>query len=193
LSLLPRGMAFIDFPNITCSGGAYGSTRLNFAGLAKVLTEGTRSVGVMAYIANKGSRNDLFREIDRSGLKVEPVSPGKSVDGRLIFDLLVNAHKNAYDVCILASGDRDYVPVVLEAKRLMKQVWVASFSNAIAPSLKASADKFIDLDQHIKEVLLTRKLFNANCADCGVVFQIPFQPATGQKVYCRNCYPKYRS
>jgi CxxC-x17-CxxC domain-containing protein len=106
--------------------------------------------------------------------------------------LLVNAHKNAYDVCILASGDRDYVPVVWEAKRLMKQVWVASFSNAIASSLKACADKFIDLDQHIKEVLMTRKLFNANCADCGAVFQLPFQPVTGQDVYCRNCFPKHR-
>ncbi len=41
MSLQPRGMAFIDFPNITTSGGAYGKLRLNFAGLAKVLTTGT--------------------------------------------------------------------------------------------------------------------------------------------------------
>jgi CxxC-x17-CxxC domain-containing protein len=193
MSLLPRGMVFIDFPNITCGGGAYGSsTRINFAGLAAVLTSDTRSVGVMAYVANRGSRNELFREMDRSGLKVEAVSPGKSVDGRLIFDLLVNAQSNAYDVCILASGDRDYVPVVLHTKKLMKQVWVAAFSNSIAPALRDCADKFIDLDQHIKEVLMTRKLFNGNCADCGIVFQLPFQPISGQPVYCRSCLPKHR-
>lgn len=192
MTLLPRGMAFIDFPNITSGGGAYGNIRLNFAGLAKVLTDGTRPVGVMAYIVDIGSRQGLFRQMSRSGLKPEPVSPGKSVDGRLIFDLIVGAQRDMYDICILASGDRDYVPVVQEAKRLMKQVWVASFSSSIAPSLKACADKFIDLDQHIKEILLTRKLFPANCADCGAPFQLPFQPVTGKPVYCPACLPKHR-
>jgi CxxC-x17-CxxC domain-containing protein len=192
MSILPRGMAFIDFPNVTCSSGAYGTIRLNFAGLAKVLTDGTRPVGVKAYIANKGSRQDLFREIDRAGLNVVAVSPGKSVDGRLIFDLIVGAQRNEYDVCILASGDRDYVPVVLEAKKLGKQVWVASFPNAIAPPLKTCADKYLDLDQHTKEILLNRKMFPANCADCGVAFQVPFQPIQGSSVYCRSCLPKHR-
>ena len=185
-------MAFIDFPNITSSGGAYGKIRLNFAGLGKVLTAGTRPVGVMAYIVDRGSRQALFREINRSGLKVEAVSPGKSVDGRLIFDLIVGAQRDLYDVCVLASGDRDFVPVVQEAKRLKKQVWVASFSNAIAHSLKACADKYIDLDKHIKDILLKRKLFPANCADCGTPFQLPFQPITGKAFYCPKCLPKHR-
>jgi len=74
-------MAFIDFPNITSGGGAYGTMRIDFAGLAKVLTEGTRPVGVQAYVVNKGWRQELFREMDRSGLSVQAVSPGKSVDG----------------------------------------------------------------------------------------------------------------
>lgn len=192
MSLLPRGMAFIDFPNITSSGGAYGKLRLSFSGLTKVLTSGTRPVGVMAYVVDRGSRQGLFREINRCGLKAEAVSPGKSVDGRLIFDLIVGAQRDLYDVGILASGDRDYVPVVQEVKRLKKQIWVASFSNAIAPSLKACADKYIDLDQHIKTVLLKRKLFPANCSDCGTPFQLPFKPVTGKPFYCLKCLPKHR-
>jgi CxxC-x17-CxxC domain-containing protein len=192
MSALPRGMVFIDYPNITSGGGAYGNIRLNFPGLISVLTRDTRHVGLNAYVADRGSRQELFREMNRSGLKAEPISPGKSVDGRLIFDMIVGAQRDFYDVCILASGDRDYVPVVQEIKRLKKQVWIASFSNSIAPSLRACADKFIDLDQYIKDVLLTRKLYPANCSDCGAPFQLPFQPISGKSFYCRKCLPKHR-
>jgi len=185
-------MAFIDLPNITSGGGAFGRIRLNFVGLAEVLTQGTRPVGINAYIADVGSRQGLFREIRRCGLKVEPVSPGKSVDGRLLFDLIVGAQRDLYDICVLASGDRDFVPVVQEAKRLKKQVWIASFSTSIAPSLKACADKYIDLDQHKTEILRTLKLFPAKCADCGADFELPFQPTQGRPVYCRPCLPKHR-
>ena len=190
MELLPRGMAFIDFPNITSSGIGLGIRRLNFSGLAKVLTDGTRPVGVMAYVVDRGSRQGLFREMNRSGLKAEPVSPGKSVDGRLIFDLIVGAQRNLYDIGILASGDRDYVPVLQEAKRIGKQVWVASFSTSIAPSLKTCADKYIDLDQFVDEISLQQKKFPAVCADCGKSFGLHFKPDPIRQVYCRDCYGK---
>jgi len=188
--ILPRGMAFIDFPNITSSGMGLGIRRLKFAGLAEVLTKDTRPVGVIAYIVNIGSRQELFRELDRSGLKVEPVSPGKSVDGRLIFDLIVGAQRDFYDVGILASGDRDYVRVVQEAKKLGKTMWVASFSSSIAPSLKSCADKFIDLDEYVPQ--LSIQMYPAICDDCRKQFEVPFKPISGRPLYCRNCYRKHR-
>ncbi len=99
-----------------CKDGAIAfekeATHTCFISLLASRTTGTRPVGVMAYIVDRGSRQELFRKISHSGLKVEAVSPGKSVDGRLIFDLIVGAQRDFYDVCILASGDRDYVPVV---------------------------------------------------------------------------------
>lgn len=189
----PRGMAFIDFPNITSAAMSFGIRRFNFASLAKLLTKGTRSVGVNAYIADRGSRQGLFREIDRSGLRVEAVSPGKSVDGRLIFDLIVGAQKDSYDIAILASGDRDYVRVLQEAKRLRKDVCVASFSNSIAPALKACADKYIPLDDFVSELKLPQKVFPATCADCKRAFDLPFEPTQGRPVYCRDCYNKRRA
>ena len=186
---LLRGMAFIDFPNITSSGMGLGIRRLNFAGLAKVLTSDTTPVGCAAYIADIGSRQELFRELDRSGLKVEAVSPGKSVDGRLIFDLIVGAYRDFYDVGILASGDRDYVRVVQEAKRLKKTIWVASFSSSIAHSLKSCADKFIDLDKYVSEISF--QMYPAICVDCRKSIEVPFKPISGRPVYCRDCYKKH--
>jgi CxxC-x17-CxxC domain-containing protein len=191
-SPLPRGKAFIDFPNITSGGHAYGNVRFNFSGIVKVLTDGTRNIGVTAYVVNKGNRNDFFREMDHYGITVEAVSPGKSVDGRLIFDLLNGAIKDEFDVAILASGDRDFVRVVQAVKLLHKQVWIASYPESISQSLRAYADKFIDLDQHVKELVQNRKFFSTNCSDCGNPCQVPFQPLTGVPVYCRACLPKHR-
>jgi CxxC-x17-CxxC domain-containing protein len=192
LTTLPRGMVFIDLPNITSGGHAYGNIRFKFPNLAKVLTEGTRNVGIHAYVVNKGSRQELFREIDRSGINVVAVSPGKSVDGRLIFDLIVGALSDTYDIAILASGDRDYVRVVQKTHELHKSVWIASFEQSIALSLRAQADKFIKLDDHFADISFTKELFDATCADCGKPCKVPFKPVTGAPVYCLNCLPRHR-
>jgi CxxC-x17-CxxC domain-containing protein len=33
-----------------------------------------------------------------------------------------------------------------------------------------------------------RELFDATCAACGAPARVPFRPATGRPVYCRDCY-----
>ncbi len=33
-----------------------------------------------------------------------------------------------------------------------------------------------------------RPTFDATCASCGQPTQVPFRPAPGRPVYCRNCY-----
>jgi CxxC-x17-CxxC domain-containing protein len=33
-----------------------------------------------------------------------------------------------------------------------------------------------------------RELFDATCASCGAVARVPFRPANGRPVYCRDCY-----
>ena len=185
-------MVFIDLPNITSGGRAYGNKRINFWGLVKVLTEKTRNVGVHAYAADRGDRQELFREMGRSGITVIPVSPGKSVDGRLIFDMIVGAQRDNYDIAILASGDLVYVPVVQEVKRLKKTVWVASFSQAFASSLKAAADDPIDLDKRASEIMFEMQLYDAVCSDCGIQTKVPFKPINGKPVYCREHLAKHR-
>ena len=128
----------------------------------------------------------------RSGITVVPVSPGKSVDGRLIFDMIVGAQRDNYDVAILASGDRDYVPVVQEVKRLKKTVWVASFSPSFASSLRAAADDPIDLDKRTSEIMFEMTFYDATCTDCGKPIKVPFKPANGRPIYCREDLVKHR-
>jgi CxxC-x17-CxxC domain-containing protein len=37
-----------------------------------------------------------------------------------------------------------------------------------------------------------RRMFRATCADCGKNTEVPFEPRTGGRVYCSDCYRKVR-
>ncbi|MEM3432070.1 MAG: CxxC-x17-CxxC domain-containing protein [Candidatus Bilamarchaeaceae archaeon] len=38
-----------------------------------------------------------------------------------------------------------------------------------------------------------RQMYDAVCSKCGQPCQVPFKPAEGRPVYCRNCYRPRRS
>jgi CxxC-x17-CxxC domain-containing protein len=38
-----------------------------------------------------------------------------------------------------------------------------------------------------------REMFDAVCASCGKPARVPFKPATGRPVYCRECYATKRA
>lgn len=35
-----------------------------------------------------------------------------------------------------------------------------------------------------------RQMFQAVCADCGALTEVPFEPRQGRPVYCRDCFEK---
>lgn len=37
-----------------------------------------------------------------------------------------------------------------------------------------------------------REMHPAICSDCGKECEVPFKPAEGRPVYCRDCFPKHR-
>ncbi len=37
-----------------------------------------------------------------------------------------------------------------------------------------------------------REMHKATCADCGKECEVPFKPAEGRPVYCRDCYQKHK-
>ncbi len=37
-----------------------------------------------------------------------------------------------------------------------------------------------------------REMFKAVCSDCGKECEVPFKPAEGRPVFCRDCYPKHK-
>lgn len=37
-----------------------------------------------------------------------------------------------------------------------------------------------------------REAHKATCSDCGKECEVPFKPADGRPVYCRDCFAKHR-
>ena len=37
-----------------------------------------------------------------------------------------------------------------------------------------------------------REMHDATCSECGQPCQVPFKPAEGRPVYCRDCFQKRR-
>ncbi len=37
-----------------------------------------------------------------------------------------------------------------------------------------------------------RKMHKVTCSDCGEECEVPFKPAEGRPVYCKECYKKHR-
>jgi CxxC-x17-CxxC domain-containing protein len=40
--------------------------------------------------------------------------------------------------------------------------------------------------------MVRRKMFLARCADCGKDAHVPFEPRSGRRIYCSDCYRKVR-
>lgn len=78
--------------------------------------------------------------------KSKKEAKAKGVDIQLTVDILTHTYQNNLDVVYLISGDGDYLPVISEAMRNGKQVYLAALSEGLNPKLKNSTDKFVDLD-----------------------------------------------
>lgn len=71
----------------------------------------------------------------------------KGVDISLAKDVLSNAFLNNFEAAVLVAGDGDYVPLVAEAKRLGKRIYVLFLSEkGLSDDLRLSSDVFIPLD-----------------------------------------------
>lgn len=77
--------------------------------------------------------------------KSQKTAQAKGVDIQLTVDILRNIYRNNLDIVYLVSGDGDYKPVIEEAKRHGKHVYVAALSDGLNSELPLIADDFINL------------------------------------------------
>lgn len=70
----------------------------------------------------------------------------RSVDINISIDSLWHGFRNDYDLCILFSGDGDFIPLVDAIQRLGKQVHIHAFSSGLNHGLRRKADAFHLLD-----------------------------------------------
>lgn len=70
----------------------------------------------------------------------------KGVDIKLTVDILTNVFNNNLDTVLLVTGDGDFLPIIQEAQRNGKQVFLAAFKTGLNEKLLNYVDMFIDLD-----------------------------------------------
>ncbi|ADE36618.1 NYN domain-containing protein [Methanohalophilus mahii] len=70
----------------------------------------------------------------------------KGVDIQMTVDILSQVYNNNIDTVYLFAGDGDYLPVINEAIRMGKQVYLAAFSHGLNKKLVNKVDQFHLLD-----------------------------------------------
>ena len=154
-----RVMLFIDLRNMTKTVKMEASfTKIDFYSLAKML-RGTRkmvgayifdSLGVMDSESGTKRFHDYlrylgFRVIARDSYDVEN-NEQKEVDVAMACKMVVHALNDHYDVAIVVSGDRDFIPAIQEVQAAGKRVEVAAFERSVSQEMVRIADMYHHLE-----------------------------------------------
>jgi uncharacterized LabA/DUF88 family protein len=117
------------------------------------LAEIKSSIKAQSFFAarNKGplisSLDQLPRKLTPVVLKRQPNSRGsKGVDIQLAVDALSHVYKNNVEAVYIMSGDGDFLPLLEEALRQGKQVYLSAFSGGLNDRLAEIATDFYLLD-----------------------------------------------
>ena len=81
----------------------------------------------------------------------------KGVDIKLAVEMLSFGFNDKYDIAILVSGDKDFLPMVEMVKDLGKTVIVASFDHCCSGDLQRKADQYISLTKVKTKIKQIRK------------------------------------
>lgn len=161
-----RVMVFIDYRNVY-EGVKFGlaDVSLDLFALTKILVGDRDLVGAYVFDgifqqtdpSDRGPeetrklhnyiREQGFRVVARDAVVMhEGKMVQKEVDVSMACEMLEHAMMNHFDVAIVVSGDRDFVPAIQKIQAAGKRVEVASFVNEMNPESKRAADVYYTLD-----------------------------------------------
>lgn len=157
-----RVMVFIDYRNI------YESTRfmgeratLDLYRLTQILVGSRELIGAYVFDARKMFTNkddqtihmhnmlreQGFRVVARESMVYrDGKAEQKEVDVSLACEMLEHALLNHFDVAVVVSGDRDFVPAMQKVQSAGKRVEVAAFNDVYNEECKRTADVYYLLD-----------------------------------------------
>lgn len=154
---------FLDFPNVDKPAGQRG-VYMDYSDLLDYLGEGRFVIDAQSYIpldprkeqAMDGTIEQQWHDGFLVHTKMGTVAGDSfkcNCDVEMTIDILRTAHTVKPDIIALCSGDGDFVPLVLELRKMGIRVEVASFESTVSTQLKRSCSGFISLDQYLEERL----------------------------------------
>jgi len=155
-----RVMIFIDLRNILSSVATMQSFpfKIDFYSLARLLAGQRNVLAAYVFDGTMGDDEDSaartrkfhdylryngFRVIERNSIEGREQ---KEVDVAMACEMVVHALKDNYDVAIVISGDRDFVPALQHVQAAGKIVELAAFRTSASEELRRTADKYIELE-----------------------------------------------
>ncbi len=155
-----RVMVFIDVRNIMNGARAEtgGNYKIDFSEMTNLLVRNRSLLAAYIFdnqrVTEDGSYDKFHACLKYEGFRVIVRPPcdqdskvQKEVDVAMACEILSHAYKDNYDVAIIVSGDRDFVPVMEHVQSLGKIVEVASFNSCISSYSRMAADKFCSLSK----------------------------------------------
>lgn len=163
-----RVMIFIDGSNLYHSAKNVG-IKVDYEKLKDVLAGDRDLIRPYLYCSDPHiqAQTNFFNKLKYIGYEVKTTELKKygnekpfekGVDIMLTTDLLLYCAKDLYDIAILVTGDKDYIPAVKAVKEMGKRIEIAGFKCCTAKELVLSADKFIPLDDYINEIRFEKKI-----------------------------------
>ena len=157
-----RVAVFIDVQNLYHSARAIYQKRVNFKELLNTGVSDRQLVRVFAYVVRTktGEEKPFFEALTNLGIEIRVKDLQEFYGGAKKADwdvgIAVDAIKTMelVDVIVVASGDRDYIPLVEYLKNHGRRVEVMAFGKSTSSKLIEEADEFIDLDNDLKKYLL---------------------------------------
>jgi uncharacterized LabA/DUF88 family protein len=149
-----RVMIFLDLANVK-----YGledhkgleNCKIDHLELANTLVDDRTVAGAMVfdtklYFNNNKEERDHFSDMGYRVIKGHFANDKqKEVDVSIAVEMLMHAVNDHYDVAILISGDRDFIPAIRAVQNLGKKVEVAAFKDNISDEMIDIADIFTNL------------------------------------------------
>jgi uncharacterized LabA/DUF88 family protein len=99
-----------------------------------------KTIHQLTYYFKDGLSGTIAHIVPKVYKKPQKSNKSRAVDINITLDITVNTYNDSIDDIYLLSGDGDYLPVIEEAMRRGKHVYVYAFSNGLSPSLKNTAD-----------------------------------------------------
>ncbi len=170
---MPRVKIFIDGSNIFHGSRDYShkvgnNIAVDYIKLRDLLLDGRELVGTMFFAAHPTDipeRQQAFHHrLHKQGFEMvlRPLKTGpgrekpyeKGVDVALASRLLIEGIREYMDVCILISGDANYVDALNELRVMGIRVEIAAFRLSAGDELMTVADEFTALDDIINEITM---------------------------------------
>ena len=153
---------FIDVQNLYHSARNIYNARVNFDELLKDVLRERKLIRSFAYVVRTktGEEQPFFEALVKLGFETRIRDLQEFAGGQKKADwdvgIVIDAVRVApsVDVVILISGDGDFIPLVEYLRNQGKRVEVMAFKQSASSKLIEAADKFIDIGEDPKHLLL---------------------------------------